>query len=207
MAWPKEIGQSPSEKFSPVCSVKEKIPKIIWSQIWHDQKNLVLRFPLQKNSKSTVFCKWKNSEKFFTTNLAGPKKVGAQTPPVKNSEYRTLCKLINSKKILTSNLEWPNKLDTWTPPVKNLKSRTLCKQKNSEKYLTSNLAWPKKVGAHTSLPRKIQSPENYVKENNLKSFWTQIWHDQKKLVPGHHLWKILTPEYSLNEKIQKNFLV
>ena len=40
----------------------------------------------------------------------------------------------------------------------------------------------KKVGEQTPLPR-IQSPECSVKEEIPKTFWPQIWHDLKKLVP------------------------
>ena len=35
------------------------------------------------------------------------------------------------------------------------------------------------------LPQKIQSPECLIKENILKNFWSQIWHDPKKLGLRH----------------------
>ena len=73
------------------------------------------------------------------------------------------------------------KVGGWTPPT-NSESRMLSKGTNSENFLTSNLEWPKKVGEQTPLPR-IQSPECSVKEEIPKTFWPQIWHDLKKLVP------------------------
>ena len=72
---------------------------------------LVPGHPLFKNSESRAFCKWKNSEKFLTSNLVWPKKDGVQTPCAKNSESWALCKWKNSEKFFTSNLAWPKKVD------------------------------------------------------------------------------------------------
>ena len=70
------------------------------------------------------------------------------------------------------------------PPLTILESRALSKEKNSEKFLVSNLEWPKKFGIWTP-PSKKFSWEYSVTEKILKKFEPQIWHDQKKLVPGH----------------------
>ena len=44
------------------------------------KKSLYPNPPALNNSESGVLCKQKNSEKFLTSNLAWPKKVGTQTP-------------------------------------------------------------------------------------------------------------------------------
>ena len=57
------------------------------------------------------------------------------------------------------------------------------------------------------VPGPIQSPKNtpqsLVKENILKTFRPQIWHAQKKLVPGPS--QIQSLDHSVNEKILKTF--
>ena len=146
----------------------QKIFDLIFSMT---KKKLLLRLTLQ-NIHTPQYSKLKKSKKFLTSNLAWPKKVGAQTAPVKNSESRVLGKWSNSEKFLTSNLVWPKKFGTWTPLVKNSESRALCKLKNSKKFLTSNLVWPKNVGDWTSPAMKIQSPESSVNEKNSKKFLT-----------------------------------
>ena len=53
LAWPKNVDDQthpqPKNIQSPECSVKEKILKNFWPQIWHDQKMLMIRHtPTQK---------------------------------------------------------------------------------------------------------------------------------------------------------------
>ena len=138
------MSEPPSEKFSWEHSVKQKILKNFWPQIWHDQKS-------------------------WCTDPSSPK---TKT----NLETRLLSK---GKKIFDP--KFGKKVGGWTPPTYS-ESRVLCIGRNSENFLTSNLEWPKKVGEQTPLPR-IQSPECSVKEEIPKTFWPQIWHDLKKLVP------------------------
>ena len=63
---------------SQECSVNEKIWKNFYLKLKHDQKKFIPRTPPLTNSEFRVHCKWKNFEKFLTSNLAWPKKVSAQ---------------------------------------------------------------------------------------------------------------------------------
>ena len=81
---------------------------------------------------------------------------------------------------MNSNLAWLKKVGSQYPhpPWQIQSPECLVNRKNSEKFLVSNLAWTKKVGAQAPPLKNSES--------------SQIWHDQKKLVPRHH-WQIQSP--------------
>ena len=78
--------------------------------------------PALNNSESGALCKQKNSEKFLTSNLAWPKKVGVWIPlpwQIQSPECS-----VNEK--IPKNLVSPNKIGAQTPPLKNSESTVLC---------------------------------------------------------------------------------
>ena len=88
LEWPKKAGVQTNPPLKlikiqrPESEVKETILKNFWPQIWCDQKKLVPRPPIPKKiSDFWGLSKGKNSEKFLTSNLQWPKKVGAWTNP------------------------------------------------------------------------------------------------------------------------------
>ena len=128
LAWPKKLAPEPPLQIqSPELLVKEKILKNVWPQIWSNQISRWID-PPPKNSESRVLCKWKNSENFLTSNLAGPKKFGFWTP-FQKIQSRALRKGKNSEKFLISNLTWPKEVGVWTLPQQIQRPEHLVKEK------------------------------------------------------------------------------
>ena len=157
----------PSKKFSQEHSVKEKILKFFWLQIWHDQKKLVPRSPPPKISESRVVGKGKKFQKIFCSKIwHNQKKLVSEPPSEKFSWERSV-----KEKILKNF--WPqiwHDQKSWctdpsSPKTKtNLETRLLSKGKKIFDPKFGKKSW------WTPLPR-IQSPECSIKEEIPKTFW------------------------------------